>query len=150
MDQNNRRPDSQAHCLPTGHPGETTSAAFGRIVSPAPWTADVRCGQSSSDSINSDLRPGVYLDGEPVQGALAADLHLHSTKFEWGVQSPGAVQLALALLLEVVSPEEALALRFRFAAEVIARLPKGRSPLCVSRQEVHSWINQTAGAGANA
>ncbi len=143
MNTNNLRPEPQAHCLTTGLPGEPTSASFGRIVSPAQWTANVLCGQSSYDNTDADFQPGVYLDGKIVNYEESAKLHLHSCEgFDWGTQSPGAAQLALALLLEVVSPAEALDLRFRFAAEVVARLPKGRSALCLSRQEVLSWVSR--------
>jgi hypothetical protein len=124
----------------TGHPGETTSAPFGRIVSPAPWTADVLCGQSSYDSINSDFQTGVYLDGQVLGYKNSAQIQRHSIGFGWGKQSPGAAQLALALLAEVVTPKEALDLHFRFTAEVIARLPEGRPALCLSRQEIVSWV----------
>lgn len=142
------RPDPQAHCLTTGHPGETTSATFGRIASPAPWTADVLCGQASAGESRHGLDPNsVYLDDCPVENVHASSIQKHASRFEWGVKSPGAAQLAFALLLEVVSPAEALTLRFRFAAEVISAIPKGVSPLCLSRQEIHEWARRAAAGG---
>ena len=53
-------------------------------------------------------------------------------------------QLALALLLDVIPNQQALTLHRRFAGEVIARLPQGRSPLFLSRQEIMAWITSIA------
>lgn len=139
----NRQPDPQGHCLPTEHPDEPTSAPFGRIVSSAPWTADVACGQASPQNISKSHTSGeVLLDGKDVSYESSATIHRHSLDgFDWGRQTAGAAQLALALLAEVVKPQEALELRFQFAAEVIARLPKERSALSLSRLEILSWVN---------
>lgn len=56
-----------------------------------------------------------------------------------------AALLALALLLEVVPLESAQSLQYAFAHDVIERLPKGRSPLSLSRQEILTWILRRAG-----
>jgi hypothetical protein len=53
-------------------------------------------------------------------------------------------QLALALLLDVMHHQEAITLHLRFAGEVIAKLPQGRSPLFISRQEIMAWVKSTA------
>lgn len=53
-------------------------------------------------------------------------------------------QLALALLLDVIPSQQALTLHRRFAGEVIARLPQGRSPLFLSRQEIMAWVTSAA------
>ncbi len=53
-------------------------------------------------------------------------------------------QLALALLLDVIPNQQALTLHRRFAGEVIARLPQGRSPLFLSRQEIMAWVASAA------
>lgn len=51
-----------------------------------------------------------------------------------------AALLALALLLEVVPLERAQNLQYAFANEVIEQLPKGRSPLSLSRKEILAWV----------
>lgn len=86
----------------------------------------------------------VLLDGKVLCYEPSSAIHRHSLEgFEWGVQSAGAAQLALALLVEVVKPQEALDLRFRFAAEVIAQLPKERNALSLSSQEIITWVRKS-------
>lgn len=51
--------------------------------------------------------------------------------------------LALALLLDFLPHQQAQRLQLRFAHEVIDRLPKGHSPLFLSRREIMSWVNAT-------
>lgn len=49
--------------------------------------------------------------------------------------------LALALLLDFLPHQQAHQLHQRFASEVLYQLPKGRSPLFLSRHDVMSWVN---------
>lgn len=82
----------------------------------------------------------VFLDQVPVCSTKAHHITRTTHPFEWGRQSPGAAQLALALLLEVVPEQQAKAMRFVFAAEVIAKLPHHKEPLSISRHEIMEWI----------
>lgn len=49
--------------------------------------------------------------------------------------------LALALLLDFLPHEQANKLQHRFAAEVILKLPQGKSPLFLSRRDIMAWVN---------
>lgn len=82
----------------------------------------------------------VFLDQVPICSTKVHHITRTTHPFEWGRQSPGAAQLALALLLEVVPEQQAKSLRFVFAAEVIAKLPHHKEPLSLSRHEIMEWV----------
>jgi len=70
-------------------------------------------------------------------------LRNHSpTGFEWGYGGSGPAQLALAMLLEVASPEVALRWYQRFKSETVARLTDDRWALAAS--DVERWLGRTA------
>lgn len=77
---------------------------------------------------------GITLDGRQI-GPLPG---IHAD-FDWGAQTPGAAHVALALLREVVTEQQARQLQFVFAAEIIANLPRDRSPLSLASRFVEAW-----------
>ncbi len=68
----------------------------------------------------------VTLDGEPLDVTPSLRLRKHSpTGFAWGYGGSGPAQLALAILLKVVSESEALKWYGVFKWRVIAAIPMG-------------------------
>ena len=85
------------------------------------------------------LSKSIHVDGLPIDIHKASRVLRHTPHFEWGIQSPGTAQLALALLLEVLPEKEAIAHRFVFAAEVVARYPRNSAALHVSKEDILVW-----------
>lgn len=82
----------------------------------------------------------VLLDGQPLDPAPAQKAAKYFRSFEWGTHSPGAALLALALLLHVASEQEALRLRFLYAAEVIVNLPSNGDTLDIRKVDIETWL----------
>ena len=59
--------------------------------------------------------------------------------FSWGYHGSGCAQLALALLLEETTEEEALELYQRFKREVIAQWPTNNNWVCRS-DRIQLWL----------
>src|SRR4051812_35805814 len=59
---------------------------------------------------------------ETVLGPRYGDVSLPEANFEWGIDSPGADQLAFAILDDAFGPEEATAFYVDFKFDVVADL----------------------------
>ena len=77
------------------------------------------------DPVDYDAYADIYVDGERVSLYDSLAHRAHSpTGFAWGYNGSGPAQLALAILLRVASPAEAMVHYQQFKADVIARLCK--------------------------
>lgn len=90
---------------------------------------------------NSQSERTVLLDGKPLCPLPAQTIARYSREFEWGSHSAGAALLALALLLHVVPEQEALHLRYRYAAEVIVNLPADRYTIEIRKADIECWLS---------
>lgn len=73
-----------------------------------------------------------------------SDLINHSPDgFEWGYSGSGPAQLALAILADALTGEEALGLYQRFKTDVIAQM-RGQSWI-MTEQQVADWVAQYRG-----
>ena len=87
----------------------------------------------------------VYLAGGRLNSSESLVVAAHSPDgFGWGNDDPGAVQLALAILLRATDRDTALAQYEVFAREVIATLPQGDFSLRLA--SVHEWLAARAGS----
>jgi len=82
----------------------------------------------------------VLLDGKPLDPSPAQQIARYTRDFEWGTHSSGAALLSLALLLHVVPEQEAIRLRFQYAAEVISNLPAHNDTLNVRKLDIEAWL----------
>lgn len=83
----------------------------------------------------------VLLDGKPLDPTPAQKIARYTREFEWGTHSSGAALLALALLLHVMPEQDALRLRFMYAAEVIINLPAYSNTLEIRKTDIETWLN---------
>jgi len=83
----------------------------------------------------------VYIGDRELLPGPSRRLCNHSPDgFNWGYGGSGPAQLALALLLEVTTPEEALQRYQDFKWDVIARLPSTDFEMLL--EEVQAWLGK--------
>lgn len=81
----------------------------------------------------------VYIDERALKPNRSQAIYNHSPDgFNWGYGGSGPAQLALALLLEFTSEENATRYYQKFKWDVIAKLPKKDFEIPVS--DVTGWI----------
>lgn len=83
----------------------------------------------------------VRIDGVRLDPLESQKLRNHSPDgFSWAYHGSGPSQLALALLLEVMSPEQALNHYQGFKRDVIATLPE--SDFVMSASKIWGWVRE--------
>jgi hypothetical protein len=89
-----------------------------------------------------DARVEVHTSGGGVQELpLRLDLFNHSpTGFEWGYAGSGPAQLALAMLAQVLEPDEAVRLHQRFKAEVVQHFD--RQGFTITSDIIREWVGR--------
>lgn len=103
------------------------AARLNKISSPeGKYTHVATLIEGESGSIRGDVSTReVYIDGDRIDPAHSQSLRNHSPDgFSWGYGGSGPAQLALAILLRFVAPEEAQQLYQGFKFGVIAGLPQ--------------------------
>lgn len=107
---------------------------FGR--SPNTHRAEIKLSDPKG---RSDVLHPVCMDGAPA------------APFEWGEDSPGARELAIAILALVAGTERAVKLAETFVRKELAPLPKTARGVKLSLYQVRLWIDeQEAASGAAA
>jgi hypothetical protein len=82
----------------------------------------------------------VWMDGSEILPEKSHKIRNHSPDgFNWGYGGSGPAQLALAILLEVMSINEALAYHQDFKWEFIASLPDGNFEIEI---DIEDWITR--------
>ena len=70
---------------------------------------------------------------------LRTDLFDYAIEFDWRAASPGASQLALALLADAVDAELAVAFHQEFKASVVANLPRYQR-WQLTEEQLKDWV----------
>lgn len=96
------------------------------------------------------LTKEVTIDGKPLSPARSLKIaNMSPDGFNWGYGGSGPGQLALAILLEISSPDRVARRFFQdFKSEVIAKLPQDDFELSVG--EVTNWLIKKIRAVAKA
>ncbi len=86
----------------------------------------------------------VYVDGHPLEPGPSQEVRNHSPDgFAWGYHGSGPAQLALAILLTVLTRERATRLYQQFKRDVIATKPMDRD--WTLDIDVVDWANSADG-----
>lgn len=98
--------------------------------------------QERGTAFGGDNREGswaVQKDLLAVSPSRSKSIVEHSDDFQWGITGSGAAQLALELLLDVTSENEALLYYQRFKRDVVSRFPSdGQWTMAIS--EIDAFI----------
>lgn len=93
-------------------------------------------------AFEGDNRQGawaVQIDNVSVNASRSKSVIEHSDEFQWGITGSGAAQLALELLLETTSENEALLYYQRFKRDVVSQFPSdGRWTMTID--EIDAFI----------
>ena len=82
----------------------------------------------------------VFLDGNLLSPNYSQSVYNHSPDgFNWGYGGSGPSQLALAIMLEFVSVEDARSLYQDFKFDVISKLPMDKD-FEIDMEKVEEWI----------
>ena len=96
----------------------------------------------NTDSIIKGSNGTVFIDGKYLSPEKSQEVYNHSPDgFNWGYGGSGPSQLALALLLEFLSKDNALRSYQEFKWDIIAGLPKDFE---ITGKDIMNWIEKHA------